>query len=108
MGQNNKEFEFRGLNHVAMVSQDMQKTVDFYSGVLGMPLIKTIDLPGGLGQHFFFDMGQRGLHGLLLVYRSEGTGAGSFESTRADQSRRVPRRSHSVDLLPRLDESHRF
>ena len=57
MGQNNKEFEFRGLNHVAMVSRDMQKTVDFYSGVLGMPLVKTIDLPGGLGQHFFFDIG---------------------------------------------------
>ena len=34
----------------------MQRTVDFYSGVLGMPLTKTIDLPGG-GQHFFFDCG---------------------------------------------------
>jgi catechol 2,3-dioxygenase-like lactoylglutathione lyase family enzyme len=35
----------------------MQKTVDFYSGVLGMPLIKSLDLPGGMGQHFFFDAG---------------------------------------------------
>ena len=26
-------------------------------GVLGMPLIKTIDLPNGMGQHFFFDCG---------------------------------------------------
>jgi len=25
--------------------------------VLGMPLIKTIDLPHGMGQHFFFDIG---------------------------------------------------
>jgi len=25
--------------------------------VLGMPLIKTIDLPMGMGQHFFFDIG---------------------------------------------------
>ncbi|MDY6809430.1 MAG: VOC family protein, partial [Actinomycetota bacterium] len=31
--------------------------IDFYSGVLGMPLVKTLDLPGGLGQHFFFDCG---------------------------------------------------
>jgi catechol 2,3-dioxygenase-like lactoylglutathione lyase family enzyme len=36
----------------------MARTVDFYSNVLGMPLIKTIDLPFGMGQHFFFDMGK--------------------------------------------------
>ena len=53
----NREFEFQGINHLALVSSDMQRTVDFYSGVLGMPLIKTIDLPQGMGQHFFFDIG---------------------------------------------------
>ena len=53
----NREFEFLGVNHLALVSSDMQRTVDFYSGVLGMPLIKTIDLPRGMGQHFFFDLG---------------------------------------------------
>lgn len=35
----------------------MQRTKDFYSGVLGMPLIKSLDLPNGMGQHFFFDAG---------------------------------------------------
>jgi catechol 2,3-dioxygenase-like lactoylglutathione lyase family enzyme len=35
----------------------MAKTVAFYRDVLGMPLTKTIDLPGGMGQHFFFDIG---------------------------------------------------
>src|SRR5690242_15072577 len=35
----------------------MKQTIDFYSGVLGMPLIKTIELPYGMGQHFFFDCG---------------------------------------------------
>jgi catechol 2,3-dioxygenase-like lactoylglutathione lyase family enzyme len=53
----NTEFELGGINHLALVSSDMQQTIDFYSGVLGMPLIKTIDLPAGLGQHFFFDCG---------------------------------------------------
>ncbi|GAB2458556.1 VOC family protein [Xylanimonas ulmi] len=53
----NTQFELRGFNHVALVSSDMQRTVDFYSGVLGMPLIKTLDLPDGMGQHFFFDAG---------------------------------------------------
>ena len=57
MTNNNAEFELRGLNHVAVVCKDMARTVDFYSNVLGMKLVKTIDLPGGVGQHFFFDMG---------------------------------------------------
>lgn len=55
--QKNSEFEMLGINHLALVCRDMKKTVDFYTGVLGMPLVKTIDLPRGLGQHFFFDVG---------------------------------------------------
>lgn len=57
MRRENKEFEIRGINHLALVCKDMQRTVDFYGGVLGMPLIKTIELPGNYGQHFFFDIG---------------------------------------------------
>ena len=53
----NPEFDIRGVNHLALVCKDMAKTVEFYRDVLGMPLIKTIDLPGGRGQHFFFDIG---------------------------------------------------
>ncbi|HXL98738.1 MAG TPA: VOC family protein [Rhizomicrobium sp.] len=53
----NTEFELGGINHLALVCKDMARTVAFYSGVLGMPLIKTIDLPRGMGQHFFFDIG---------------------------------------------------
>ncbi len=33
------------------------RTVDFYTYILGMPLIKTIELPAGMGQTFFFDCG---------------------------------------------------
>jgi len=50
-------FEVRGINHLALVCSDMARTVDFYTNVLGMPLIKTIELPVGMGQHFFFDCG---------------------------------------------------
>lgn len=53
----NTEFQLGGINHLALVSSDMKRTIDFYSGVLGMPLIKTLELPGGMGQHFFFDCG---------------------------------------------------
>lgn len=53
----NPVFDIRGVNHLALVCRDMAKTVEFYRDVLGMPLTKTIDLPGGMGQHFFFDIG---------------------------------------------------
>ncbi len=53
----NTQFDIRGVNHLALVCKDMAKTVEFYRDVLGMPLIKTLDLPGGRGQHFFFDIG---------------------------------------------------
>lgn len=46
----------KGINHLALVCRDMRETVKFYTEVLGMPLIKTINLPDG-GQHFFFDCG---------------------------------------------------
>ena len=49
MRPENSEFELRGINHLALVCRDMQRTVDFYSGVLGMPLIKTIELPRNYG-----------------------------------------------------------
>jgi catechol 2,3-dioxygenase-like lactoylglutathione lyase family enzyme len=52
-----RPFELNGVNHLALVCRDMARTVDFYTNVLGMPLVKTIDLPAGMGQHFFFDCG---------------------------------------------------
>jgi catechol 2,3-dioxygenase-like lactoylglutathione lyase family enzyme len=57
----NHEFEFRGINHLALVCRDMAETIDFYEGVLGMPLVFTIDLPFNGGQHFFFDLGNETL-----------------------------------------------
>lgn len=53
----NDRFEIRGVNHIALVCADMARTVRFYRDVLGMPLVKTIELPNGMGQHFFFDIG---------------------------------------------------
>jgi catechol 2,3-dioxygenase-like lactoylglutathione lyase family enzyme len=52
------EFEYRGVHHVALVCKDMARTVKFYRDVLGMKLVKTLDLPRGMGQHFFFDLGK--------------------------------------------------
>ena len=49
-------FQYLGVNHVALVCKDMKETVDFYTNVLEMPLVKTIEM-GKRGQHFFFDAG---------------------------------------------------
>jgi catechol 2,3-dioxygenase-like lactoylglutathione lyase family enzyme len=51
------DFELTGINHLALVCEDMDRTVDFYVNVLGMPLTKTIELAGGRGKHYFFDCG---------------------------------------------------
>ena len=57
MTPHDEPFQFRGVNHVALVCRDMAETVDFYTRVLEMKLVKTLDLPNGRGQHFFFDCG---------------------------------------------------
>jgi catechol 2,3-dioxygenase-like lactoylglutathione lyase family enzyme len=53
----NSEFQLQGINHLALVCRDMDETVAFYQDVMGMPLVKTIELPNNMGQHFFFDCG---------------------------------------------------
>jgi catechol 2,3-dioxygenase-like lactoylglutathione lyase family enzyme len=53
----NRDFELRGFNHLALVCRDMAETVEWYEDKLGMKLVKTLELPGGRGQHFFLDMG---------------------------------------------------
>ena len=63
----NTEFELRGFNHLALVCRDMAETVAWYEDVLGMKLVKTLELPGGRGQHFFLDMGN-GVDGIAFFW----------------------------------------
>jgi catechol 2,3-dioxygenase-like lactoylglutathione lyase family enzyme len=65
----------RGVHHLALNTDDMKKTIDFYVDVLGMPLIHALKVPPGLGtgplnrgnppyenlRHYFFDMGNDSL-----------------------------------------------
>lgn len=64
----------RGVSHLALNCSDMARTVEFYEGVLGIPLVKTMELPNGLGQHFFFDIGNGDC--LAFFYWANGTGGG--------------------------------
>ena len=48
----------RGLHHVALLSSDVQRTVEFYAGVLGFPLTEIFENRDYRGSnHFFFDIG---------------------------------------------------
>ena len=46
---------WRGVNHLALITPDMDKTVRFYHGVLGMPLVATV--AAGPLRHYFFEIG---------------------------------------------------
>ena len=88
----NTEFELRGFNHLALVCRDMAETVAWYEDKLGMKLVKTLELPGGLGQHFFLDMGNgRRRHRLLLVPERARGRAGRVDSRTASASPRSAR-----------------
>lgn len=61
----------RGVHHLALNTDDMKMTIDFYTRVLGMPLVHALKVPPGLGtgagnrgnppfenlRHYFFDAG---------------------------------------------------
>jgi catechol 2,3-dioxygenase-like lactoylglutathione lyase family enzyme len=59
----------RGIHHLALNTDDMRMTLDFYVRVLGMPLVHGLKTPAGTGghglgvppfpeiAHFFLDMG---------------------------------------------------
>jgi len=51
--------KFKGINHLAMVTGDMDKTVRFYRDVLGMPLVATTgNVPDRYPyRHYFFELG---------------------------------------------------
>jgi catechol 2,3-dioxygenase-like lactoylglutathione lyase family enzyme len=65
----------RGVHHLALCTDDMKTTIDFYVDVLGMPLVHAMKVSPGLGtgpgnrgnppyervRHYFFDMGNDSL-----------------------------------------------
>jgi catechol 2,3-dioxygenase-like lactoylglutathione lyase family enzyme len=55
----------RGVHHVALLSSDVARTVDFYQGLLGFPLTELFENRDYRGStHFFFDIG----HGNTLAF----------------------------------------
>src|SRR5580693_21543 len=48
---------WRGINHLALITDDMDATVRFYHGVLGARLVATIGTPQF--RHYFFEFGEQ-------------------------------------------------
>ena len=73
----------RGIHHLALNTEDMRMTVDFYARIVGMPLVHAMKVPAGLGtglanrgnppyeriRHYFFDMGNDSLLAFFEIPR---------------------------------------
>ena len=71
----------RGVHHLALCTDNMRATIDFYVDVLGMPLVHAMKVPPGLGtgpanrgnppyeevRHYVFDMGNDSLLALFEI-----------------------------------------
>ena len=55
MSSHDTQPRWRGVNHLALVTPDMDATVRFYHGVLGMRLVSTV--MAGPMRHYFFEIG---------------------------------------------------
>jgi catechol 2,3-dioxygenase-like lactoylglutathione lyase family enzyme len=60
---------WRGVNHLALVTPDMDETVRFYHGVLGMRLVST--LRAGPMRHYFFEIAPGNTVAFFEVPRAE-------------------------------------
>ena len=65
----NSEFELGGINHVALVCADMEKTVDFYTQCARHAADQVARPARRHGPALLLRRGQRRLRGVLLVRR---------------------------------------
>jgi catechol 2,3-dioxygenase-like lactoylglutathione lyase family enzyme len=78
----------RGVHHLALNTDDMKMTLDFYTRVLGMPLVHALKVPPGLGtgpgnrgnppfenlRHYFLDAGGDSLVAFFELPKSQPRG----------------------------------
>jgi catechol 2,3-dioxygenase-like lactoylglutathione lyase family enzyme len=99
---------WRGVNHLALVTSDMDATVRFYHGVLGMRLVAT--LMAGPMRHYFFEIAPGNT---VAFFEWEGTGSFAKPAGwRVEQtlqfdhlSFNLPDRESLLSLRARLDEA---
>jgi glyoxylase I family protein len=56
----------RGIHHAALICSDVERTIQFYQGLLGFPLVELVENRDYKGStHFFFDLGNSTLLGFF-------------------------------------------
>lgn len=69
----------RGLHHMALICSDVERTIQFYQGILGFPLIELMENRDHNGSsHLFFDIGN---NNLLAFFDFPGLGLGPIIET---------------------------
>ena len=81
----------RGIHHAALICSDVERTIQFYQGILGFPLVELVENRDYKGSsHFFFDLGNKTLLGFF-----DFPGLGLQPGGRVDRQRAAHR-----NLLP--------
>jgi catechol 2,3-dioxygenase-like lactoylglutathione lyase family enzyme len=75
-GPNRPASSARGVHHVALLSNDVERTVEFYQGLLEFPLTEMFENRDyGGSTHFFFDIGNGNS---LAFFDLPGLGLGPY------------------------------
>jgi catechol 2,3-dioxygenase-like lactoylglutathione lyase family enzyme len=86
---------WRGINHLALVTTDMDATVRFYHGVLGARLVA--HLGNGSFRHYFFEIGQENT---LAFFEYKGVELEPFAKPAGVPDRRAIQFDHLSLNLP--------
>lgn len=84
-----------GINHLALVTNDMDATVRFYHGVLGARLAATVGTPEF--RHYFFDFGP---HCTVAFFEYAGVAVESFAKPAGVPDTRAAQFDHLALNLP--------
>jgi glyoxylase I family protein len=56
----------QGVHHIALISRNVEETIQFYQEFLGFPLVELVENRDYAGSsHFFFDIGNRNMLGFF-------------------------------------------
>jgi catechol 2,3-dioxygenase-like lactoylglutathione lyase family enzyme len=89
---------WRGINHLALITPDMDATVRFYHGVLGARLVATIGTPQF--RHYFFEFGPENT---VAFFEYSGIAVESFAKPAGVPDSRAPQFDHLSFNLPDED-----
>jgi len=87
--------QWQGINHLALVTTDMDATVRFYHGILGARLVATVGT--GAFRHYFFELGPQCT---VAFFEYAGTTVEPFVKEAGVAHPRAPQFDHLALNLP--------